>query len=119
MKKSFGYVVAAPIITIGVMYMAKEVKKEASMTNHFVYRIRTLQETVMGTGYGRSAHQVPIPETQTQGEGSNKNIKGLYDSIKSEQKMQTENKVNQMKEKMPGDQPRIRNASPFYKDQQA
>jgi hypothetical protein len=57
MKKSFGYVIAAPIITIGIMYMAKEIKKEASMTNHFVYRIRALQENVMGTGYGRSAAQ--------------------------------------------------------------
>jgi uncharacterized membrane protein len=58
MKKSFGYVIAAPIITVGIMYMAKEVKKETSMTNHFVYRIRTLQENVMGTGYGRSAAQL-------------------------------------------------------------
>jgi hypothetical protein len=83
MKKSFSYVIAAPIITVAVMYMAKEIKKETSMTNHFVYRIRTLQESVMGTGYGRSAAQTYVPENQTQEIDSNKNVKGIYDSIKS------------------------------------
>lgn len=116
MKKQFGYVIAAPIVSIAIMYMAKEVKKETSMTNHFVYRIRRLQENVMGTGYGRSANQVHVPEAQTQEDGSNKKLKDIYDNIKSEQKMDTDFKVKQMKDRMPGDQPRVRNASPFYKD---
>ena len=42
MKKSFSYVVAAPIVSVAIMYMAKEVKKETSMTNNFIYGIRRL-----------------------------------------------------------------------------
>ena len=42
MKKSLGYVIATPFISIGIMYMAKEVKKETSMTSHFVGSIRRI-----------------------------------------------------------------------------
>jgi hypothetical protein len=62
MKKSFGYVMAAPIITVGIMYMAKEVKKETSMTTNFVYGIRRLQESAMGSNYSRSSSQVGTPD---------------------------------------------------------
>ena len=84
MKKSLGYVIATPFISVGIMYMAKEVKKETSMTNNFVYRIRRIQENVMGSGYGRSSSQTDVPDPLVQGDDSNRNLRNFYDNIKTE-----------------------------------
>ena len=74
----------------------------------------------MGSGYGRSSSQVQAPELSEQSDGSAKNLRNIYDDIKNENKAQSDLKVQKMRERMtPGDQPRVRNASPFYKDQQA
>ena len=55
LKKSFAYVIAAPFVSAAVMYMAKEMKRETSMTSNFTYGVRRLQENIFGGSYGRSS----------------------------------------------------------------
>ena len=40
MRKAFAVIVAAPFLSVAAMYCAKELKKDTSMSENFVYNIR-------------------------------------------------------------------------------
>jgi hypothetical protein len=69
-KKSFAYVAAAPIGSIFLMYLMKEIKRETSMTQNFVGGMRKMSESMMGTNinYARSSDKVYVPDAEISAE---------------------------------------------------
>lgn len=57
MRKSLIGVVITPFITIAAMFLAKELKKDTSMSENFVYSMRRMQEkfALSKINYGRSS----------------------------------------------------------------
>ena len=64
MRKALGYVVIAPFVSVGAMYLAKLVKRDYSMSENFVYSIRRMQDRFVSSNYsyGRSAASAGRPE---------------------------------------------------------
>lgn len=90
--------------------------------------MRKVQEKVMGSNlnYARSSDKVFVPDAEVSSEETKKeseNLKNLYAGIKEENKRAANEQINKMRELnrriTPADQPRVKNASPFYKNQQA
>ena len=69
MRKAFGYVLIAPLLSVGLMYAAKQAKKDVSMTQSFVYSIRKVQDSVATVDYsrGRSSSAADMPEAAISG----------------------------------------------------
>ena len=65
-KKAFAIVAAAPFMTIGLMYSLKELKRETSMTQHFVGGMRKISEGFMGNNvnYARTSDKVFVPDAE-------------------------------------------------------
>ena len=92
MTKSALGIVVAPFITFAVMYAAKGLKKDTSMSENFVYSVRRMQDTLMASSqlnYARTADQTMKPEPQVSAEQSRKeaeNLNNLYTQIKDQER---------------------------------
>lgn len=89
MRKAFAGIVVAPFLSVLAMYCAKELKKDTSMSENFVYNIRRFQDRVMPNNatYARSTEQTMTPEFTHKKEDVQKeaeNLKNLYKTIKDE-----------------------------------
>ena len=87
--------------------------------------MRKVQEKVMGSNlnYARSSDKVFVPDAEISAEDTKKeseNLRNLYAGIKEENKRAANEQINKMRELnrriTPADQPRVKNASPFYKN---
>lgn len=90
-KKSFAYVVAAPFMSVFLMYLMKEIKSKTSMTQNFVGGMRRMSEGVMGSNinYARSSDKVHVPDAEISAEQNkldNQNLNKLYQGIKQQNK---------------------------------
>ncbi len=58
-----------PVLTVGAMYFAKELKKDFSMTENFVFNMSRIQGNFMSSQsqYSRSADQMEAPEPRVPG----------------------------------------------------
>jgi hypothetical protein len=127
-KRAFGVIVAAPFGAFGLMYLMKAVKQETSMTQNFVGGMRKMSESLMGNkvNYARSSEKVYVPDAEVSSDDLKKeseNLRNLYDGIKEENKQAVNQQINKIREInkriTPADQPRVKNSSPFFKNQQA
>ena len=129
LQKSLAMVAVAPFITVAVMHLLRLLKKDMSFSERFMYRIRTAQDTLFTSSstYQRSADRTKGPQPVVPGAESRleaETLKNLYNEIKEDEAAMHNQKVDRMRsinEQIAnrGQQPRIRNASPFYKNQQA
>lgn len=98
MRKAFGYVLIAPLLSIGVMYAAKKAKQDVSMTQSFVQSIRKVQDSIITADYsrGRTSSAAEMPEGPISGGDSKReseNLGNLYKVIKDKQKADKDDKV--------------------------
>ena len=123
LRKSFVYVVVSPFLAIMVMYLAKEIKREYSMSERVQNQARNFQSMIVArsSGYRRSSSQQATtePEPKEVLKAEQENLKSLYDSIKEDENAERTLKSQEMKtynESVKSAKPRLKNASPFYKN---
>jgi hypothetical protein len=129
LQKAIALVVVAPFVGVVVMHLLKSLKKDLSFSERFMYRIRSAQDTLFASTatYHRSADLATAPEPQIKGKESREEaekLRDLYSEIKQDsaaQKSEADSRLRQMTEQIrqQGQQGRVRNASPFFKNQQA
>jgi len=57
LQKSFALMVAAPFLSVGFMYCAKQLKKDVSFSENFIYKIREMQDKLFTSNYNRSTER--------------------------------------------------------------
>ena len=96
------------------------------MTQNFVGGMRKVSESLMGNkiNYARSSDKAFVPDAEISShdmKNESENLRQLYQGIKNENKeaeLKQINKIRALNKKItPADQPRVMNASPFYKNQ--
>ena len=96
-------VVVAPFVGVLLMHMLRLLKKDMSYSERFMYRIRTVQDTLFSrtATYHRSADSSFKPEPQESGAKAKEqaeNLNSYYKEIKNDENSMHSLKVERMRE---------------------
>jgi hypothetical protein len=103
MQRAFAGVLIAPFITVAFMHLARGLKKDTSMSEGFVYNVRTIQDKFLtqNASFGRSSMQTMQPEPMFPAEKAReeaKNLGEMYSSIKETEKASQSEKVEEARQ---------------------
>lgn len=127
-NKSFALLVLTPFMSIALMHFFRKLKKDFSISSQFVQSMQNAAEKIkFNTKYQRSSDLPKVDAIRNNSEKSKQeasNLNNLYQEIKegsSELNTQRAIKQREITEviKNRNQQSRIKNASPFYQNQQA
>lgn len=90
LRKSFAYVMVSPFLAVFIMYVAKEVKREYSISDRIQSQARSMQDTIVTrtSGYKRSRNPKTTMMAQNTKEELKEeadNLRSLYDAIKEDE----------------------------------